>query len=71
MKNPQSKPTKLDEIIGSRYRSCNCNDEFILPDGIMRTLLERINPNWKWVAKKPCTHWITFALPNNLTKEIR
>lgn len=39
-----------------RWRICNCTD-FVLGEGIIRTIIETMNPKWKNVNKVPCDHW--------------
>ena len=48
------------ERIKAKVRTCNCTD-FVLGEGIVRSLLEETDSKWKRVNKEPCNHWETIS----------
>lgn len=43
-------------MISVKYRTCNCTD-LVFPKGVIRGILEAINPAWCNVNSEPCNHW--------------
>lgn len=46
----------MSKTIPAKVRTCNCTD-YVLPNGIIRSLLEMYFPTFRRVNKIPCNHW--------------
>jgi len=69
MTSTSSMSDSVAQVIKGRYRTCQCPEvlvngkRFYLEDGIIRTILEHVNPDWKYVPKSEqddCKHWVAF-----------